>query len=495
MSLPARFNVPFGACAVVALAVACLGCQPEAPRDLKTSIVLDQGWEFRQADADQWRPAEVPGCVHTDLLRNELIPDPFYRDNEQDLQWIERADWEYRTRFDLPRDLLERQNLQLVFHGLDTYATVLLNGEQILAADNMFRIWRVDVTSKVGEADNLLEVRFRSPVEQDLPRIGERGYELPAVLDSVNTSPYTRKAPYHYGWDWGPRFVTSGVWRPVVLEAWDDLRVSDLQVVQREVGKDFARLTLNVEIEAVADGAVDVTVGDDEGALQTVTRHVEVQTGVTVVPVDVEIPEPRLWWPNGLGDQPLYRFTATVAVDGVDKDSASVRTGLRSLELVRKEDEWGESFQFVVNGVPVFAKGANWIPADSFVTRVTRDRYRRLLKSTRDANMNMLRVWGGGIYESDDFYELCDELGIMIWQDFMFACAFYPGDEGFLGNVRQEAVDNIRRLRNHPSIVLWCGNNEVEAFWREWGRTSCCPRSSPSTIRPGSTGRARRAPT
>jgi beta-mannosidase len=462
-------SVRLGAVLVIPLTVVTVGCRLETPRDPRITVALDQGWQFRQTGTEKWYPAEVPGCVHTDLLQNRLIPDPFYRENEKDLQWIEDADWEYRTVFDVSPDILEKQELELVFHGLDTYATVLLNDEQILDADNMFRVWRVDVGAKLRERGNVLEIHFRSPVKNDVHRIGERGYELPAVLDAKNTSPYTRKAPYHFGWDWGPRFVTSGLWRPVVLSAWNDIRLSDLQVVQREIGPGVARLTLNIEIEADRDGKVDVVGKVADRAIRAKMNDVKVEKGVNLVPLDLEVPDPHLWWPNGLGDQPLYEITAMVVVDGVEKDRLSVRTGLRSLELVRRNDEWGESFQFVVNGVPVFAKGANWIPADSFTPRVTRDRYRDLLHSAKDANMNMLRVWGGGIYEDRDFYELCDQLGIMVWQDFMFACAFYPGDEAFLGSVRQEAIDNVRRLRNHPSVVLWCGNNEVEAFWREWG--------------------------
>jgi beta-mannosidase len=460
---------------MVLLAVTGVGCQRQGAVDLKTTVELDRGWEFRQVGGDQWYAAEVPGCVHTDLLRNRLIPDPFYRDNEPRVRWIETSDWQYRSRFDVPPEVFGKDHIELLFEGLDTYATVVLNGHEILDADNMFRTWRVDVGPLLTEAGNVIEVRFRSPVEHDLPRVGERGYELMTVFDGPKTSPYTRKAPYHYGWDWGPRFVTSGIWRPVVLEGWDDVRLTDVQVVQREVSGEIARLTLNVELEADGDHAVDLTVEDSTGAFRPRTVGVDLHAGVNVAAVDVEIRNPRLWWPNGLGGQPLYEFHARISVGGIAVDEMSVRTGLRSVELVRTEEEGGESFQFVVNGIPVFAKGANWIPADSFVTRVDRGRYRELLQSAVDANMNMLRVWGGGIYESADFYELCDELGIMVWQDFMFACNLYPGDEGFVASVRREAIDNVRRLRNHPSIVLWCGNNEVESAWREWGNDAKFP--------------------
>jgi beta-mannosidase len=339
----------------------------------------------------------------------------------------------------------------------------------------MFRIWRFDVEPLLKKTDNLIEISFRSPVEHDLPRVGERGYELMTVFDGPKTSPYTRKAPYHYGWDWGPRLVTSGIWRPVVLQGWDGVRLIDVQVVQRQVSAEAAKLTFNVEFESDGDHTVDVMVEDSTGAFAPRTVRIDVHAGVSVTAVDAEIRNPRLWWPNGLGEQPLYTFHARVSADGVEADEMSIRAGLRSVELVRTREDGGESFTFVVNGIPVFAKGANWIPADSFVNRVDRGRYRTLLQSAADANMNMLRVWGGGIYEDTDFYELCDELGLMVWQDFMFACNLYPGDEEFLASVRQEAVDNVRRLRNHPSVVLWCGNNEVESAWREWGNDEKFP--------------------
>ncbi|MCA1614188.1 MAG: hypothetical protein LC800_08600, partial [Acidobacteria bacterium] len=447
-------------------------------RQAKTLTPLHAGWKFREAGKGVWHAAAVPGCVHTDLLRNGLIEDPFYRDNEKKLQWIGRTDWEYETTFRVGAETLARRNVELVFEGLDTYASVALNGVSLLDADNMFRVWRVDAKRALRAGDNTLRVVFRSPINEVLPRMKAVGHELPASNDQgEKTSPYTRKAPYHYGWDWGPRFVTSGVWRPVTLEAWDGARVADFHVAQKKLGRAAAEMSAVVELVSDADADATVVVEDPASGRRLAGRAVRLRPGANRVVVDFRINRPRLWWPAGLGPQNLYRFRARVLAGARQLDEAATRAGLRTLELRQQADQWGKSFEFVVNGVPVFAKGGNWIPADIFPTRVTRERYRRLLESVRDANMNMVRVWGGGIYEHDDFYELCDELGLMVWQDFMFACSMYPGDREFLENVRAEAVDNVRRLRKHPSVVLWCGNNEVETAWQHWGWKQSLPAS------------------
>lgn len=452
------------------LLLAAQSVQAQAQTMSKTTVTLNSGWTFRQVGKDVWRKANVPGSVHTDLLANKLIEDPFYRDNEPKLQWIGKTDWEYRTTFDAPAALLRRRNVEMVFEGLDTYATVFLNDRQVLAADNMFRTWRVDAKGALKAGPNTLRVVFRSPINEILPRMKGLGYELPASNDQgEKTSPHTRKAPYQYGWDWGPRFVTCGVWKPARLEAWDDARLVDLHVTQNQLGKEAAHLTAAVEVESAGSSDAVVVVEDPSDKRVAARQTIKLSKGLNRFALKLSIPNPQLWWPAGLGSQKLYTLRARLTSGDKVSDELSTRVGLRTLELRQQTDAAGKSFMFVVNGVPVFAKGANWIPADSFPERVTRERYRQLLESARDANMNMLRVWGGGYYEMDEFYELCDELGIMVWQDFMFACSMYPGDEKFLESVRAEATDNVRRLRNHPSIVLWCGNNEVETAWHHWG--------------------------
>lgn len=440
---------------------------------MRESQLLLNNWKFKACQEKEWMEAIVPGCVHTDLLRNGVIKDPFYATNEHDLQWIDKIDWEYEARFNVEERLFNASSLELVFDGLDTYADVYINGNHVLSADNMFRTWRVDVKALIVEKDNRLLIKFRSPVQEDLPKIEKLGYNLPASNDqselgglgAQKISIFARKAPYHYGWDWGPRFVTSGIWRDVRLEGWSDSQMIDVYVKQEYVSASQARLTVEVEIES-AQGGNGVVKISTEG--QNWEQEVQIQQGINVISVPVVIEQPKLWWSRGLGDAHLYTFKAELFEAEQCVAAKSVRTGLRSIRLVRDKDAAGATFYFELNGVPVFAKGANHIPNDSFITDVTDERYRHEIATAAESNMNMLRVWGGGIYEQSVFYELCDEYGILVWQDFMFACSMYPGDQEFLDNVRIEAEENVKRLRNHPSIVLWCGNNEIDSAWAEY---------------------------
>jgi len=444
----------------------------------KTVMQINTGWQFREVGKTDWHDATVPGCVHTDLLANKLIDDPFYRDNEKKQQWIDKKDWEYKTTFKIAPQTLERENVELVFEGLDTYAQVFLNEQLMLSVDNMFRTWRVDAKQKLKAGDNTLRIVFRSPVNEILPVMAKLNYQLPAPNDQgEKTSPFTRKAPYHYGWDWGPRFVTSGIWRPVSLEAWDRVRINNIQILVKSITPTAADLTANVEVEASSAGTATILLENLRDKLVHGKQQIDLKPGLNRVTFNFFVTHPKLWWPNGLGAQPLYTFRARSLVNGQITDEKSTRTGLRTLELRQQRDEAGQSFMFVVNGIPIFAKGGNWIPADSFPTRITKEKYRFLIKSVRDSNMNMLRVWGGGIYEADEFYELCDEMGILVWQDFMFACSMYPATQEFLDSVRAEAIDNVTRLRNHPSLVLWAGNNEVETAWLNWGWRKNLPAS------------------
>ncbi|RKP50062.1 glycoside hydrolase family 2 protein [Cohnella endophytica] len=436
---------------------------------------LANNWAFREVGSSSWLPAEVPGCVHTDLARHALIPAPFYGTNEKDAQWIDKKDWEYETSFDVPESILRETNVELWFDGLDTYADVTLNGQSVLSADNMFRAWKVDAKRLLKTSGNRLHIRFRSPIKEDLPKLERLGYPLPSTNDQSEVgelgdkkvSVFARKAPYHYGWDWGPRFVTSGIWKKVRLEAWSGVRIRDIYIRQNSVRAESARLTAVVEVES--DGEWDGTLRLATGNLNW-EEAVRLKPGSQTIDMNIEIASPRLWWSRGLGDQNLYKFTAAFMEQGEETpcEMKSVKTGLRSIKLIREKDEHGTSFYFRLNGVAVFAKGANHIPNDSFLTEVTIERYRHEIVSAVESNMNMLRVWGGGIYENDEFYELCDEYGILVWQDFMFACAMYPGDEAFLDNVRNEAEQQIKRLRNHPSIALWCGNNEIDSAWAHY---------------------------
>ncbi|MEC0210680.1 glycoside hydrolase family 2 protein [Paenibacillus ehimensis] len=438
----------------------------------EVSFILSQ-WSFKNSRAEDWMPAQVPGCVHMDLLKNGKIDHPFYGMNESKLQWIDKQDWEYRTTFDFPEELRSAKRVELVFAGLDTYADVWVNDRLVLSADNMFREWKTEVKSLLKERGNVIRVCFRSPVGEDLPKLKRLGYALPATNDQSDVgelgeskvSVFARKAPFHYGWDWGPRFVTSGIWREVRLVGWQGNRILDVFMEQVKVTQAEARLKAHVELEAAMPGVRVVRISSDT---QTWEREVMVSAGVNTVEVDLQIDQPKLWWCRGLGEPERYTFQVELIEGDVIQAVKSVQTGLRQVRLVTEPDEKGSTFYIELNGVPVFAKGANHIPNDSFVTEVTYERYKHEIVSAVDSNMNMLRVWGGGIYEEEAFYDLCDEYGLLVWQDFMFACSMYPGDEAFLHNVQAEAEYNIRRLRNHPCIALWCGNNEIDSAWAHY---------------------------
>ncbi len=441
-------------------------------------LALDRGWQFRQIasgaqDAESgWLPATVPGDVHLDLLANKKIPDPYFRDNESKLQWIENENWEYRLNFDVTPALLARAEVDLVFDGLDAAAQVYVNGAQVLAADNMFRVWRVPVKGRLHAGRNLLWVVFPSPVKAAEEAAASDAFRLRSMTADKT---YVRKAAYEYGWDWGPRFVTSGIWRPARLEAWDKVRIADFAIRQRDVSREVAHLDAEVTVEAASAGPARVSVKyADDGKPVTLSSKVNLHAGRNVIDLPMEIQKPKLWYPAGYGEQPLYEFTAQVGTGSQAAEERKVKAGLRSIVLHRQLDKWGRSFELVVNGIPVFAKGADVIPFDSFPNRVTTADYRRILESARDANMNMIRHWGGGYYETDEFYSICDELGIMVWQDFMFGNDWQPGTYAFKLNMEAEAEDQVRRLRNHPSIVVWCGNNETEAAFN-WGPRPTLP--------------------
>ncbi|MDO5421884.1 MAG: glycoside hydrolase family 2 protein [Bacteroides sp.] len=446
---------------------------------LKTAVKnLHEGWKFRQARLTNWYPATVPGVVHTDLLQNKIIEDPFFRLNERGLQWIDKEDWVYETCFTLAADMMRKENMELVFEGLDTYADVYLNDECILKADNMFRRWSIPVRQYIREEDNILKVHFHSPVKIDVPKWDALPYQYPASNDQSENgglfnkkiSIFARKAGYHYGWDWGPRLVTSGIWRPVYIRAWSDLRINDVFIEQKEVGAGRAVIAGHVELDADKDmDGVLVTITDEATGRVLGERQADLKRGTNRVNVDFVLHKPKLWWSNGLGEPFLYRFRTDIIAGGDLLDSKTEKVGIRSLKVVHQPDKDGHTFYIELNGRPVFAKGANYIPSDNFLPRVTPENYKRTILDVAGVNMNMLRVWGGGIYENDVFYDLCDEYGIMIWQDFMFACSMYPAEGALLDNIHQEAVDNVKRLRNHACIALWCGNNECQDAWLGWG--------------------------
>jgi beta-mannosidase len=451
---------------------------------------LDSGWQFRIAegdshakdhrDATRWHAATVPGTVQTDLLAAKLLPDPFYRDNEAKVQWVGLSNWQYQTTFTVDKATLQRGHVELVFDGLDTFADVYLNGHKLASADNMFRRWSMPVKDALHEGKNTLEVRLYSPIERLQPWLLKQPYALPGEFDSAfgdepkgkQTANYVRKAAYQYGWDWGPRIVTEGIWLPVHLDSWNSWRVDDFHVAQNYVSAEAAQVAAQWEIDADASKTVHVSV-DAVAPDGQIAAHVEqdviIDTGHQTISLPLRIAHPRRWFPVGYGAPDMYTFKASIRDDDGERYSAAHDVGLRSIELRREKDAWGKSFAFVINGIPVFAKGADMIPFDSFPNRVSDAQMQQVLQSARDANMNMVRIWGGGYYMPDSFYTMADKLGLLVWQDFMFGGAIPPSDVAFAQNTRQEAIEQVKRLRDHPSIVLWCGNNEVQSDWDSWG--------------------------
>ncbi|WP_309398595.1 beta-mannosidase [Cerasicoccus maritimus] len=411
---------------------------------------LNDGWQFRAAHNQEWLDAKVPGCVHTDLRNQGVISDPFYGRNEDDLLWVEETDWQYRATFCLSDAQRAEDFVELVAEGLDTFATIKLNGQDIAQTDNMFVGWRFDVKDKLVSGENLLEIDFLHPRSAILARNPnpER-----CIGDRLGGRTEIRKQQCSFGWDWGPRLGTCGIWRPIRIESWSTNRIEDYFVTQQHsAGQSIVNVAVNTAHRGKRFQVVaKLSLNGEEIAHCAERLNETLQLVVT---------KPELWQPNGHGEQPLYELIVELWSDGELIDQRSQRIALCEIKLVQEPDEWGQSFKFTVNGKPVFAKGANWIPAHSFVNE-GEAHFDDLLDSAVDANMNMIRVWGGGVYELDSFYEACLERGLMVWQDFMFACAPYPGDPAFCKQVRAEAEYQVRRLRNYAHIALWCGNNEI----------------------------------
>ena len=399
--------------------------------------------------------AAVPGSVYHDLLSAGCIEDPFWRDNETEALRLMENDFVYSRRFEVGADLLGCESVILRCEGLDTLAEIRVNGALAGTAENMHRIWEYDVKSLLREGENDISVRFASPTKYI-----REAYALSRAdgsSDAMVGFPLLRKAHCMFGWDWGPRLPDAGIWRPISLLGIDTARIRDVLILQdHSQAPDAVALTVRTNLEYVGAGETALRVRVTGPGGETFEA-----CGEEAV---IHIPGPKLWWPAGFGEQPLYTVTVTLEKAGAELDSSEKRIGLRTMTVTRKKDEWGESFSHCVNGVDIFAMGADYIPEDNLLPRVNPERTRKLLTDARAANMNCVRVWGGGYYPEDAFYDICDELGLLVWQDFMFACAVYNLTDEFEANITAEFVDNVRRLRHHPSLALWCGNNEMEQF-------------------------------
>ncbi|HTR41374.1 MAG TPA: hypothetical protein VMH87_07125, partial [Pseudomonadales bacterium] len=435
-------------------------------RQTSRRLDLDGQWQVSQAGKNSWIPSTVPGCIHTDLLAAGEIPDPFYRDNEKIVQWVTAADWIYQRTFDVPGDVLKNDRVLLRCEGLDTVASVKINGIEIGRANNMFRLWEFDAKDALHPGENVIEVLFESPLTYI------KKHEASAPNQWVKGRAWVRKEPCSFDWDWGPDLASCGIWKNISLETFSQGRITDVLVEQH---LDHDRLaTLNIGVDAETTGSMPETF------MAAVTVLHEGKTiAKTTMPVSsghgsgqLEIKHPKLWWPAGMGKQPLYEVHVEL-MDGQGSviDSISKRIGLRELKIVLPQGD--SPLHFEVNGVPFFSKGANWIPCDSFTSRITPEILRRYVADAAAVNINTLRFWGGGYYEDDALFDACDEMGICVWLDCKFACAAYPAfDADFMDNVRQEIRDNVRRLRHHPCIAVWCGNNEISLLneaqaWRD----------------------------
>jgi beta-mannosidase len=420
----------------------------------------DLSWTFHNIKENKNYPATVPGTIHTDLYKNKLIQDPFFGDNEKKLQWIENETWVYETDLNITEADMKYKAAELVFGGLDTYADVYLNDSLQLSANNMFREWTIPVKDKLKIGGNHIRIVFHPAVAEAKKEATKIPYTLPG-----GEAVFVRKSPYHFGWDWGPRFVSCGIWKKAALKLWNDIYIKSFQINTQELTQN-ARLLFNVELnnQATADARIKVRIKEDRTFF-----YIPVPAGKQSVTTIMTLINPKLWWCRGLGKPFLYHAEVELLYRNKLLEKRVIPFGVRDIKLVQKPDEKGNSFYFQVNNKPLFIKGANLIPEHVFLPEVKNADYDRIFDAVNETNMNMLRVWGGGAYETDTFYQRCDEQGILVWQDFMFANGMYPGDSGFLKNVAEEISQQVKRLRNHPSIALWCGNNEIEEGWNNWG--------------------------
>lgn len=460
------------------------GCSSK-DNEMKVDLTKNK-WEVNKNGSSESYAAQVPGCIHTDLLKNNVIDPPFYRTNDLDVQWIDKEDWVYTTSFLVDKAVLSKNNVDIVFEGIDTFADVFINDSLVGKTKNMFRTWKWDIKHHLKPGENSLKVYIHSPIEKGIELYDSYDFvynatfldqsEIGGVGDK-KVAAYMRKAQYQFGWDWGPRLVTSGIWKPVYIQAFNDVSIEHVAFSTTKIQQNKATLKMQASCLSDIDQEAQARIFINN-KLYT-EKAIQLKKGKNSYIDTLTVENPDLWWPKGHGNQPLYQGKLEIIAQRAK--STQVETfGIRTVELVREKDNrtnslfyhpdsTGISMYLKINGKPIFAKGANIIPLDNFVTRPSKAKYDSVIQDALDANMNMLRVWGGGIYEYDYFYDRCSEEGILVWQDFMFACKMYPGNQEMLNNIAHEVKDNVIRLRNQPSVVLWCGNNEILGAWFNWG--------------------------
>ncbi len=467
--------------------------------DVKRTKLTD-GWVMQQAGGEERFETRVPNSVFETLLEHNKIDDPFYGTNEKQMDWVYESDWVFTRRFGKACHFEQYEYVTIRFNGLDTVAEVFLNGEPLHFSDNMHRTYEIYLKTpgfnRLNANDNELKIVLKSPTKEARERLARMGFtpdderiQSPFSIPGVET---LRKAYYAFGWDWGPILPDIGIWRDVELTLFNRKKIEDLYVTSEIDYSDSAdplptaeKAKLNCEL-AVTDlglkDALSAGVSIYDGTKQIAEKEVQLPEAMSWFTLEIE--NPKLWWTNEFGEPHLYRIVVELKDGNKSLDTLEKRIGIREIELKREADQWGESFYFELNTVPVFAKGGNWIPTDSFIPRGRRNKlHEKVLSDCVAANMNMIRVWGGGIYEDDAFYDFCDENGLLVWQDFAFACKPTPDFKGFEESIRKEAVENIRRLRNHPSLAIWVGNNEIEEGWVSWGFRDFVPKLETFYIR------------
>lgn len=453
-------------------------------------IELNDQWMLKNDNESIEINVEVPSSVFENLINHGEIMDPFYGENEHQMNGILKSEWIFEKTFDISPDFLSLDNILLTFHGIDTISEIFLNEKKIGVTDNMFKKFEFNVKTLLKTTGNLLIVKIKSPIKEARAKVKKYRKRLQTSHNGIG-APYLRKAQYSYGWDWGPALPDIGIWKPVEIIGYNDLRIGSIQIHQElSYNKDPLKITNLEEYEILNVESVDLKVviniqssEEDIDALKHGIRAEFIPPKADLmiqehplksneVILHYIFKDPELWWTHDLGQPQLHELNVYLFKEDT-VDSKSLKIGIREIKLIREKDQWGESFYFRLNGVPIFAKGANWVPIDSFIPRGKKlNLYEKLLKDVKIANVNMVRVWGGGIYEDEAFYDLCDELGILVWQDFPFACSIYPIHQDFFENVREEVIENVERLRNHASLALWCGNNEIEQGWN-WYLLNC----------------------
>ena len=433
-------------------------------------IAFTSPWLLREAGSEKWYFAKVPGNVYRDLAESHLIKEPYQTHREEELQWVAEKTWEYKTSFMVDQTVLRNKHVEICFEGLDTYATVRVNDSLVLRSNNMFVEWTADIKKFLKNGTNKLVVSFSPALEHDRKAAAALPYTLPE-----GERVFSRKAQFQYGWDFSPKLIGCGIWKPVTLRCWNNVNIESLRYRVQHLDDSLATVTFYSELRCDSAGNYPSSI---QSLFSPKTRHLAVKSeklsalkvGLNIDSLQVQIKRPQKWWCNGWGEAYLYQFRYLVS-DQNNKalDKKQLAVGLRTLELVRERDSAGVSFFFKLNGKALYCKGANVVPQDALLPGLQADKLQKLVLQAKASHMNMLRVWGGGVYASDEFYSTCDRLGILVWQDFMFACAMYPGDKDFLNSVKQEITQQVLRVSSHPCLALWCGNNESNEGWFNWG--------------------------